>query len=145
MNISHKHKCIFFHVPKTGGSSIEALPMWDAWTGHFPRAAELGQSLGPAQWENYFKFAFVRNPWDRLVSLYHYLATMTPADRWYQADEQIAQAVRSRRAGTDFRAFCLALPTWTHRREFHFWPQHRWICDDNGEILVDFVGRFESF
>jgi hypothetical protein len=26
----------------------------------------------------------------------------------------------------------------------HFRPQSHWVCNDNGQLLVDFVGRFES-
>ena len=78
MNVSRTHQCVFFHVPRTGGSSIEALNWWDEWTGHFPAAREL------ADRPTYFSFAFVRNPWDRFVSLYHYFADMTPQHRCFK-------------------------------------------------------------
>ena len=44
--ISHKHKCIFVHIPKTGGSSMENLiwPKWnrsesDLWLGFVEKKA----------------------------------------------------------------------------------------------------------
>lgn len=134
MNRSDRYRCVFFHVPRTGGSSIASLGWWDEWTGHFPPAAEADVPGG------YHSFAFVRNPWDRFVSLYHYLATMTPRHRWYRANAEIAAEVRRCHGFADF---CRRFPAWPHRDNYHFWPQRRWIADPHGRPLVDFVGRFE--
>ncbi|OHB67847.1 MAG: hypothetical protein A2V70_19890 [Planctomycetes bacterium RBG_13_63_9] len=59
MNRSNAHHCVFFHVPRTGGSSIQSLGWWDESTGHFPRADEVDNL------HRWFCFALVRNPWDR--------------------------------------------------------------------------------
>ncbi len=134
MNRSRSHKCVFFHVPRTGGSSIRSLGWWDQWTGHFPSASE---ATGPAK---HFSFAFVRNPWDRFVSLYHYFATMTPRHRWYPANRPIVAGIRRFRS---FGEFCHEFHAWPHRDNFHFRPQWRWIAEEHGKLLVDFVGRFE--
>ena len=75
--ISHKHKFIFVHIPKTGGGSIDdILSLDDAeyftemkryhWT------AKNWNCNFPNEWDFYFKFTFVRNPWDLRVSSYHY-------------------------------------------------------------------------
>ena len=57
---------IFVHVPKTGGQSVTvALGGRSGPYLHTPLAA--------VQKEKRFAFGFVRNPWDRLVSLYHFL------------------------------------------------------------------------
>src|SRR5215813_14048351 len=83
--ISHKHKFIFVHIPKTAGTSIEEALRdetcqllrneWDHTRApHAPlnhlTLRELADChiLTPAQLKSYFKFCFVRNPWDRLVS-----------------------------------------------------------------------------
>ena len=88
--VSNKYRFIFIHIPKTGGTSI-AEPDYEggngalagylgeqdyAQAGHI-RAVGLKQRIG-ASWDQYFKFAFVRNPWDRLVSLYHYFLQDEP-------------------------------------------------------------------
>jgi len=136
VNVSHARRCVFFHVPRTGGSSVESLDWWDRWTGHFPKADEANVPRG------YFRFAFVRNPWDRFVSLYHYFAAMTPAHRWYRANAQIVADIGR---FASFADFCRGFEAWPHRENFHFWPQCHWITGAGGEFLVDFVGHFEQF
>jgi GR25 family glycosyltransferase involved in LPS biosynthesis len=72
--ISHKHKCIFIHIPRTGGTSIEkALTEADWWkvekkTKHLDW--KTAKNLYKDNWEGYFKFTVVRNPWDWMVSLF---------------------------------------------------------------------------
>ncbi len=135
MNRSDRHRCVFFHVPRTGGSSIETLDWWNQWTGHLPAAVDADVPV------NHFSFAVVRNPWDRFVSLYHYFATMTPAHRWYVPNARIADDVQ--RIGS-FSEFCRTFHGWRHRDNLHFQPQCRWIADADGKLLVDFVARFEQ-
>jgi len=135
MNRCDRLRCVFFHVPRTGGSSIESLDWWDEWTGHLPSALEANCP------GDYFSFAFVRNPWDRFVSLFHYFATMTPGHRWYPANAELAAQVQ--RFGS-FADFCHTFHGWAYRDNLHFRPQCSWIADGSGRTLVDFVGRFEQ-
>jgi len=60
---------IFVHVQKTGGNSVRTAlgaDIFDPYKHFFAR--ELRDIHGEAIWESCFKFTFVRNPWDRLVS-----------------------------------------------------------------------------
>ena len=74
--ISHKYKCIFIHIPRTAGSSIEKWIHGEDWwevdktTKHL--LASQAKSIYSEYWDDYFKFAFVRNPWDRMVSCLNY-------------------------------------------------------------------------
>lgn len=80
--ISHSKKFIFIHIPKTGGTSIEAV-LADHGTvlqgaGNFHSiyfkhidAKRLRVMMG-AEYDRYFKFSIVRNPWDWLVSMYEF-------------------------------------------------------------------------
>lgn len=82
MRISHKHKFIFLSKPKCASEAIrEKLDIFSdiASTDSYPyhhhtTAFELKmhfQTMG-WEWKNYFTFTTVRNPWDMIVSLYHY-------------------------------------------------------------------------
>jgi hypothetical protein len=75
MYVDNATKIIFFHNPKTAGRSIvvglgfvedvhHKLVHFD------PKNAR--QCIFQDAWNNFFSFCFVRNPWDRLVSLYEY-------------------------------------------------------------------------
>src|SRR5437867_12296882 len=94
--ISHKNKCIFVEVPKTGSTSVRAI-LGKAWKPHLNlwqiknqmetywtryggrknrilaalyllRSEEQRREIGRKQFETYFKFGLVRNPWDGVVS-----------------------------------------------------------------------------
>lgn len=73
--ISHEYKCIFIHIPRTGGTSVEKAVCGKNWwlidkkTKHL--TASESKKKYKQYWEDYFKFSFVRNPWDRTISLYH--------------------------------------------------------------------------
>lgn len=74
--ISHKYKCIFIHIQRTGGSSIEqALVGQDWWkvkkeTKHL--LASQAKQIYSKYWTNYFKFSFVRHPYSRTISMAQY-------------------------------------------------------------------------
>jgi hypothetical protein len=149
--ISNEYKCIFIHIPKACGTSIEyVLNMIDDQTdvnfenrdamyGWVARSStdlldygflspvlqhltvrDLKKILPIDIFNQYFKFAFVRNPWGRLVSAYHFEKKAFPE---YE--------------NLSFIQFLSNLSP--------FWKQEQcfFIVDENGEKNVDFVGRFE--
>jgi len=68
-SMCHERKCIFIHIPKNGGTSVyEALGL-DKSLHYTYRHYE---NLFPTEWDTYFKFTIIRNPWARLVSSYEY-------------------------------------------------------------------------
>ncbi len=90
MRISHQHRFVFFASPKTGSRSVRKLldahseihgrPAHEV-TADFPfynhmRPVELRDVFASRGWDfdDYFKFVMVRNPWSRLVSLYEMFA-----------------------------------------------------------------------
>lgn len=74
--ISHKYKLIFIHIPRTAGTSIEKALCGKDWLRiHSPSkhlTAHSAKKIYAEYWNEYFKFSFVRNPWDRMVSLLKY-------------------------------------------------------------------------
>jgi len=148
MLISHSHKFIFIHVYKVAGSSIgDALREF----AHFPskvnkaksflglapkifcndfpghiKANELKEKIPAKIFDNYFKFAFVRNPWDWQVSLYHF-ALQTPRHHQHKLikNMQSFDEYIEWRVAKDLRL----------QKEFLY---------DNEKLLVDVVGKMES-
>jgi hypothetical protein len=96
---------------------------------HLP-AIVLREFLHPNLWSSYFKFAFVRNPWDLVVSMYHFFR-QTPAA--VASDPDYRFVVEN----LDFENFVYLYPTLTSDMSAMF-------TNANGETLVDYVGRFEN-
>lgn len=122
---------IFVHINKTGGSSIEkALGL----TFEHLTAREYLDRLGHARWSRAFTFAFVRNPWDKVVSHYHYRVQTNQTglgDRHLSFKEWVKVSYGDRD------------PKYYDQPKM-FMPQRDWIVDHEGRIAVDFVGRFEQ-
>lgn len=152
MLISNRHRFVFVHVYKNAGTSITAalkpfaLNRWQ-WGLHrvcslarlpFPypdpqplpthaSAAEIASALGRETFNAYFRFAFVRNPWDWQVSLYEYMLR----SRTHPQHHLI-------RGLGSFEAYI----QWRCSHEVRC--QKDFLYSRKGERLVDYVGRFES-
>ena len=78
MNESLKYPLIFFHIPKNAGVSVRRILGLD--TKYHPKvfkkttnlAIDIQKYTDPRIFNSYTKFTVVRNPWDRMVSLYHF-------------------------------------------------------------------------
>jgi hypothetical protein len=92
-------------------------------------AKDLKEALGPDLFERMFKFAFVRNPWDFQLSLYHFNLTHPefPAH---------TATIKFR----DFEDYIMNRPA----RVAPQGQQLKCIVGDDGKPMVDFVGRFEN-
>jgi len=132
---------IFVHIPKTAGTSIGIALYNNGSTGHY-RWWEYKQ-CDPEKFENYFKFAFVRNPVDRFISSFYYLKEggKTSSDRYWAMThlskfETHSQLLEEMAVNAKTKSKILS---WGH-----FEPQSSFICNQNGEVMVDYVGKFES-
>ena len=130
---------LFIHVPKCGGSSIER----QIGRSHGHRSATYFRTADPELFGEVHKAALVRNPYDRLVSGFHYLKNHT------QSQRDRAWAARTLTGIDDFGAFLAALEAPDFRNRvlhwLHFLPQWYYLCDGRGRLLVDEVGRLEAF
>jgi len=151
MLVSYHKKFVFVHIFKTAGTSI---------TDSFARFCYRPESFRPSNWraflstnwrkihripikkhatalqiraaldreifDSFFKFSFVRNPWDWKVSLYHYILDR-PQNRGHEETKKMGS----------FRNFVFS-------REKLSFTQTSCLVDEFGNLLVDFVGKFEN-
>lgn len=169
MIISHEHRFIFFRNGKTGTSSIgtalsgyndvkelsgEMNGLWS--TKHIPPVVARSM-IGEEIWNSYFKFVFVRNPYDWVISQYRHNFKLPPV--------HITEAIK------DLRGFGRKLTQrkvlkermqpgplqtedidalWELLKQFRGVPsqpsllQSIYVQSLDHEQIVDFVGRFET-
>jgi chondroitin 4-sulfotransferase 11 len=150
MLISWTHGFLFVHIQKTGGQSIERLlrshvPDVARHLGTHDHALWAKRQMSAEEWQRLFRFAFVRNPWDRLVSWYTMIreqADLSPPSQL----NRLWQYVLSN--ASNFREFlerCTDTIEDTDGVKSFAYNQLDYIADENGQVIVDFIGRFESF
>lgn len=98
---------------------LECLYLW------LPK--ERRMEIGRKQFDTYFRFGFVRNPWDRVVSLYE------------RNEAQQFKKTMSFQELVDWIQYSSS--TCLHASPHRY--QLDWFVDPNGTILADFIGRFE--
>jgi hypothetical protein len=150
MIVSHRHRFVFVAIPKTGTHSvrmalrehlapddIEQVGLFVDKRFPYPELAKLQHGhlglaqlrphLGEDAFAAYFKFAFVRNPFDRFVS---YCAFVTRETDSFQRDPRAVM----RHVLFERRPLQHVL----------YQPQHAQLVDENGALLSDYVGRVEQ-
>ena len=140
-DIENRNKIIFVHVPKTAGNAVMKFLYSDAGTGHY--FAREYEEFNIHKFNDYYKFAFVRNPWDRLVSSYFYLKSGGTGRFDKRFSEQYLSSV------SDFPEFVRKLGSNQRYRErvmswIHFRKQVDFLVNHSGKISMDFIGRFED-
>lgn len=145
MVISHKHRFIFIHVWKTGGTSIDSVLSGLEERKRFfnhgnkPGSADfekhitlpdLKNELPHKYFDPYFKFAFVRNPLSWEVSFYHFICQQ--ANKHPRQDEI--------RALANFEDYI----KWAAEHEMEYHSQMSFVYDKWGENLADFIGKYEN-
>jgi hypothetical protein len=131
-----KLRCIFVRIPKTASRSV-TLSLFGNLGGGHTDIRRYRKVFGD-EFDRYFKFTFVRNPWDRLVSAYFFLKDggLTPAaSSWSQTH---LSAFASFSSFVDGWVTPENVTTWRNFR-----PQHAYVCDADGHFAVDYVGCFE--
>ena len=200
MPLSHKYKCLFIHIPRTGGTSFRKMLNIDEEVGNLEYLNTMGlmpvqnnQSHLPSHtkprvlhkehlclkhmaqlnliskevFDNYYKFAFVRNPWDKVVSEYtnHFHIYCTDFGEYVEKVKVIVEYLNenftfdletsfyenySRITFNTLNNKDLDYPfkPWPGEEVIvdpHFFPQHLFTHDENGNLLVNTIGVFEDF
>lgn len=126
----HFARVVFVHINKTAGSSIETalgIPF------QHRTAVQFRDLMGPERFERAFRFTIVRNPWAKVASHYRY-------------------RVKTNQTGLGVDP--IPFPDWVKRsygdrdpryydQPLMFAPHCAWFTDEEGQDLVEFIGRFE--
>jgi len=133
-------KAIFIHIPRTGGTSIRKMfgfnylgspaefanpPIDFSLHPRFtiPQHAKVVKDMMTLEeWNSYYKFIVVRNPWERVLSHYLFLKNAGHTDIHFHD-----WVIRFKGCAQWKKAYSV------------------WFRDDNGNILVDEIVRFEDF
>ena len=156
MILSYSRRFIFIHIPKAAGESIKtALKDYRHFEFDHPqkiyphvKALEIKQHEVGEEFDRFIKFAFIRNPWDRQVSYYHYMM-----DRPFLEFHHIIKKFKS------FGDYIHHLGTQDHlplpqddlgaykpyyNPQPSTGPQVDFLVDNDGNYIVDFIGRVEN-
>lgn len=163
--ISHAHRCIFIHIPKCAGTSIEAalghhqhydgrgrqdhrnlarIQPWSIGTALYPASITATYKnvialrhknpnpanrykVNAAQYDSYYRFSIVRNPWTRCISWFKNVSR----DQLHQSELGLE--------GASFRDSLMRQIGKGMLR-----PQTFWLRNRAGKIDLDFIGRFET-
>ena len=135
--INDEYKFIFIHIGKTGGTSIERV--FDSSIGNYAasdfkgkhKTALLYQHHNPHEFKKYFKFTFVRNPWDREVSSYEYFRKLDLESRSFE--DRLKYRMKKR----------VSFPL-VGLKKIKVCGYNYMITDKSGKYFPDFIGRFEN-
>jgi hypothetical protein len=155
MLLSEEKKFLFIHIQKTAGSSLrsvmsEGIPDLRTMLGTHDTARDALAYMGEIEFSSYFTAAFVRNPWDRLVSWYTMIAQAKPRGHLLRrllgsAEPRLWTYVRDN--STNFEEFlrrCTAEIEDRDGRKSFCRNQIEYLTDEHGRRIVDFVGRYEN-
>lgn len=141
--ISHRHRFVYFEVPKTGTTSMKGL------LAQVAGAEKMPSRLGFLEYPDYRRFAFVRNPWDRLLSCY---LDKIKKNQTFES-QRFTRGIPKKflkfgdafYAGMSFVEFVRVVSRIPDEyADGHFASQHPRLVMNN-ELVIDHIGRFETF
>ena len=140
MTINDDYKVIFIHIPKCAGTQLqnEIFIQNKKYKTRLHASIQEIKKIYYNEYLNYFKFAIIRNPYDRFVSAYFYLKNTGPFDKFntHLKDEII---------NNDLYTFAENLYINKNLQNIiHFIPMYTFVCDDNENIIVNKIIYFEN-
>jgi len=166
MIVCHEHRFIFVHLKRTSGRAITtalaphlspedivtpvhrtsddgrpAVPGRNcAGIGRHASAREIRARVGEQVWNDYFKFAIERNPWDKVLS--RYWSYMKKEGHGYR---DLVARFTGRDMGFEH---WLRLRAWKGRllgsKHYHLPNEFDLYTDERGELMLDYLGRLEN-
>lgn len=117
-------------------------------------AREIKEVLGPEEWNDCHVFTFVRNPYDRVVSFYHHLRKPLYLDRKTLGrqypeflDSGFLEPAEACKAAMEYEFDEWVVRAYRDEEFEHYgWfdSQLTWLTDERGQVIVDFVGKYEE-
>jgi len=169
----HDYRSIYFAIPKVANSSMKALcadlirarlnprfveEFWsDRWKprifrekyarAYLKRKGILLTREELAECDTYWKFCLVRNPWDRIVSCWKQKVSDTSTLRGGDST-RVAESLAGHGVfypGMSFQRFVHTVAEIPDEdANGHFRSQYTFVTDEEGDLVVDFVGRMEA-
>lgn len=159
MLISHKHKFVTIDIPKTGTRSMrmsfEPLGVLDIIGAPYSTKDNPFEQHGSAlsaqkefaqndwDWQEYYKWVIVRNPWARYFSFFKYFKSY--GEKYLRQDKSINWGEVQINQGKH----CVHLfknkddQTILKNIILNNQPQDYYYCNANGEIIVDHIAEFD--
>ena len=156
MLISEEKGLLFIHIQKTGGSSIrraleQDIPDLKRIGGTHDTALQARELLGKERYGKFYKVAFVRNPWSRLLSWYMMIAQVSRKLSWFDKLRQRSQYLKLwqyvHNNSNNFDEFirnCTGEIDDVDGRKSFVRNQFDYVSDENGDLIVDHIGRYEN-
>jgi len=191
--VYHSFKTIFVRVPKTASTSacdklysLESFARYFSPQGDTPRPKlilpgekhegilEIKENMSNNMFDDYYKVAFVRNPWDWLVSYYFYYKKLsstttggytgtrklfTLSDGAIKINKIASDALGEKaveikdKENISFKEFLMVVESESKNYEkgvklnqlaYPYQPQYKYLVDKDDDIVVNFVGKYEN-
>jgi len=156
MRLSHQHKFVYISIHKTASQSVRELldphsdikscaPRKTICYHHIP-AKKMKDFFDEKQWNwnNYFKFTTVRNPWDRKLSTFSYLKRKAEQFKIKIPDgdgDWFTQKVRRIDAEcANFKEYLKKYCEPSKKRN----RQVDWVLDRQGNNMLDYIAKVEN-
>jgi len=129
--------CIFIHIPKCAGNSVQQGLFGDVIFGH-QTIRQYQVALSGSEYRNAWKFTVTRNPWKRIASAWRYMKKGGGNDR----DKVFFETTLSA-----YKTFDDFVNNWLVHQNLelcgcaHFKPQMHYISQFGGSISMDFIGK----
>ena len=143
--ISVNKKFIFIHIGKTGGHP-QVRGVFEKKLNDAVNSPNLEKPINHNKWDSYFKYTFVRNPWDKVVSAYYSPNTWFDRRPNHPLLHELPENYGPH--NISFSYFVKEI-LWDENGDPcqpHWVEQCKFIQDFRcgGEIWVDYIGKFEN-
>lgn len=156
MIVNKKYKFIYIHVPRTGGSSLRNLFGKSDLTNlkdFYPELTykpihltmEQAYNLYPTfkdQFDSFYKFGFVRNPYERFLSIFFFSSKAILRQPQSFFNDLGVEGIKKHLKEVYIKKYYIE-----NKNSFEIvkGPQYKFLCDLNDKIIVNEVFRFENY